>query len=260
MNVYEQLVALEQKGTAFVLVTLVDSLGSTPQDTAAKMLVTSGGLFCGTVGGGRVEAKALALAAEILSEPGPRPRFVSWTLKGDVGMTCGGSVKLYFEPHGGISTWNIAVFGAGHVAQALLAVLLPLPCSVTCVDSRQDWLARLPRAGNLKVVHAEAPADLVDSLPDGTFLVVMTQGHTTDRPVLRRALAGRAFPFVGVIGSDSKAEVLRRELVSEGLTPGQAAGFHCPVGLDFGTNHPHEIALSIAGQLLSVRDRLRAGT
>jgi xanthine/CO dehydrogenase XdhC/CoxF family maturation factor len=30
------------------------------------------------------------------------------------------------------------------------------------------------------------------------------------------------------------------------------------VGLDFGSNHPHEIALSIAGQLLSERDRLRA--
>jgi xanthine/CO dehydrogenase XdhC/CoxF family maturation factor len=32
------------------------------------------------------------------------------------------------------------------------------------------------------------------------------------------------------------------------------AQFHCPAGLDFGTNHPHEIALSIAAQLLSVRD------
>src|SRR5688572_33211392 len=92
---YEQLVALERAGTGFVLVTLVESLGSTPQDTGAKMLVTSAGLHAGTVGGGRVEAQAIAAAEELLAASGPergRPRFVEWTLKKDVGMTCGGAV------------------------------------------------------------------------------------------------------------------------------------------------------------------------
>jgi xanthine dehydrogenase accessory factor len=84
----------------------------------------------------------------------------------------------------------------------------------------------------------------------------MTQGHQTDLPVLHRALTTRDFPFIGVIGSAAKAAVLRRELVAAGLAPGRAAQFHCPVGLDFGTNHPHEIAVSIAAQLLAERDRL----
>src|SRR6267154_2734965 len=51
---YEQLVALERDGTAFVLVILTESLGSTPQDTGAKMLVTATGLHTGTVGAGKV--------------------------------------------------------------------------------------------------------------------------------------------------------------------------------------------------------------
>ena len=58
-----------------------------------------------------------------------------------------------------------------------------------------------------------------------------------------------------MIGSDAKAEILRRELMAEGVTPEQAGSFHCPVGLDFGTNHVHEIAISIAAQLLTERDR-----
>jgi xanthine dehydrogenase accessory factor len=260
VSIYEQVVALEREGTPFVLVTLVEAIGSTPQDAAAKMIVTSDGLHRGTVGGGRVEAAALKVGLEMLERADGRPRFESWTLKGDVGMTCGGAVKLYFEPHFGPGPWTIAVFGAGHIAQALVPVLLPLPCRVTCVDSRPEWLGRLPKASNLSVVHSERPADLVPTLPDGAFLVVMTMGHTTDRPILRRALSERSFPFVGVIGSEAKAEILRRELVGEGLTPEQAARFRCPVGLDFGTNHPHEIALSIAGQLLSERDRLRKAT
>ena len=259
---YEQLVALERDGLPFVLVTLVEALGSTPQDTGAKMLVTAAGRHAGTVGGGRVEARALALAQEILAATGParaRPRFVSWTLKGDVGMTCGGAMKLYFEPHAaGGAAWSIAIFGAGHVAQALVPVLLPLPCRLTVFDSRAEWLDRLPRARNLTTTQLADLASAVDALPADAFVLCMTQGHKTDRPVLHRALATRDFPFVGVIGSEAKAAVLRKELVADGLAPVRAKKFHCPVGLDFGTNHPHEIALSIAAQLLAERDRWAA--
>lgn len=259
LSFYEQLVALERAGTGFVLVTLVESLGSVPQDTGAKMLVTVAGLHAGTVGGGRVEAQAIALAQEMLAAGGPaarRPRFVNWTLKGDVGMTCGGSVKLYFEPHPGAQhAWTIAVFGAGHVAQALLPVLMPLPCTIQCFDSRAEWIARVPRAPNVRVTQLENLASAVDALPDGAFVLCMTQGHKTDRPILERALTTRSFPFIGVIGSASKAAILRQELIANGVTPERATSFQCPVGLEFGTNHPHEIALSIAAQLLSVRDR-----
>jgi len=258
-TLYEQLVALERDGTPFVLVMLVEALGSVPQDTGAKMLVTPAGLHAGTVGGGRVEAQALALAQEMLSATGParaQPRFVSWTLKGDVGMTCGGAVKFYLEPHpAGGAAWSIAIFGAGHVAQALLPVLIPLPCTLTVFDPRADWLEKLPRARNLRTVVLADLASAVDTLPPDAFVLCMTQGHKTDRPVLHRALSTRAFPFIGVIGSDAKATVLRKELIADGLAPARAKKFHCPVGLDFGTNHPHEIALSIAAQLLTERDR-----
>ena len=255
-SLYEQLVALERGGTACVLVTLVESLGSVPQDTGAKMLVTAAGLHTGTVGGGRVEAQALALAQELLATNDGAPRFVEWTLKGDVGMTCGGAVKLYFEPHpAGGAAWTIAIFGAGHVAQALLPVLTPLPCRLLVFDPRTDWLEKIFRARNVTATQLADLAPAVDTLPAGAFVLCMTQGHKTDRPILHRALATRDFPFVGVVGSDSKAAVLRRELIADGLAPALAEKFHCPVGLDFGTNHPHEIALSIAAQLLTERDR-----
>ncbi len=254
MTIYEQLVALENEGVPFVLVTLVEAIGSTPQDASAKILVTKKGLHCGTVGGGKVEAAALRLAGEVLDARDAKPRFVSWTLKGDVGMTCGGSVKFYFEPHFGPGPWNIAVFGAGHVSQALVPVLVPLPCRVTVVDSRAEWLDRLPRAPNLRAILSEKPEDIVPTLDGRSFVVCMTMGHATDRPILRRALTEMRFPFVGVIGSDSKAEILRRELLADGVPADRVSGIVCPLGLDFGTNHPHEIALSIAAQLVSVRD------
>lgn len=259
---YEKLVAAERAGTAFVLVTLVEALGSTPQDAGAKMLVTAGGRLVGTVGGGRVEAQAIAFAQEMLAPKAansPAPRLVNWSLKADVGMTCGGSVKLYFEPHhGSESTWPIVIFGAGHITQALVPVLRPLACSITVYDARAEWLEQIPSARNITVIAHENPAELVPTLPANAFVLCMTKGHTTDRPILQRALTEKNFPFIGVIGSDAKAAVLRRELIAAGLSPERAQQFHCPIGLDFGTNYPHEIALSIAAQLLTVRDHARS--
>jgi xanthine dehydrogenase accessory factor len=258
---YEQIVALENGGAGFVLVLLADAVGSTPQETGAKMLVTPAGLLTGTVGGGKVEAKALALAQEMLAAGAARPQFVNWALKTDVGMTCGGAVKLYFEPHpagGPGAAWPVWIFGAGHVVQALVPVLAPLDCQITVVDPRREWLDRLSRARNVRYVQADRPEELVPTMPDNAFLLCLTKGHASDRPVLQRALAERDFPFVGVIGSASKAEVLVRELVAGGLSEARARQFHCPVGLPFGNNDPREIALSIAAQLLTERDRLKA--
>lgn len=259
---YEQIVALQAEHVGFVLVVLVDALGSTPQDSGAKMLVTASGLHTGTVGGGKVEAKAIDLAIELLRNGKAETRYCNWTLKTDVGMTCGGSVKLYFEPHpagGAGAAWPIWIFGAGHVVQALVPVLAPLDCQLTICDPRADWLDRLPRARNIRYLHKDQPADVVTEMPDNAFLLCLTKGHSSDRPVLQRALAERKFPYIGVIGSDAKTEVLRRELVAAGLPPERARQFHCPIGLPFGTNHTHEIALSIAAQLLTERDKLQRG-
>jgi xanthine dehydrogenase accessory factor len=257
---YTQLSALEREGAAFVLVVLVESLGSTPSQAGAKMLVTPAGLHTGTVGGGKVEAKALALARELLAAGATQPRFVNWALRADVGMTCGGSVKLYLEPHPGGGTgaaWPIWIFGAGHVVQALVPVLAPLDCQLTIVDPRREWLDKLPRARNARYLEAAEPAELVPAMPGHAFLLCLTKGHASDRPVLQRALAERNFPFVGVIGSTAKAKVLQRELIAAGLPAKRAKQFHCPVGLPFGSNDPREIALSIAAQLLTERDRLK---
>ena len=256
---YEALLAAARDGVPAVLVVLVETVGSAPQDAGAKMLVTRAGLAQGTVGGGRVEAAAVKLALEMLEAGAAAPRLVKWSLKGDIGMTCGGTVTFYFEPQPGHAGWTIAIFGAGHVAQALVPVVAPLECRILICDPRADWLARLPTFPNVSTHCLPSPADLVPALPDDAFVLCMTQGHATDRPILLRCLTERQFPYLGAIGSAAKAAVLRRELVEAGVPADRAAGFHCPIGLDFGSNHPHEIALSIAAHLLTERDHLAKG-
>lgn len=235
------------------MATLVETVGSTPADPAAKMLVTAAGIDRGTVGGGRVEARAIQEAQSML-QLGDAYRSVDWSLKADIGMTCGGRVRLFFEAVG-VTTWPIVIFGAGHVAQALTRLLVTLPCQVTCIDPRADWLGRLP--DGVRTVAAPDPSDEVAKLPEDAYVLCMTRGHASDLPVLQRAFElGRRFPYLGVIGSDAKAAVLRKELTAAGV-PSEQQVFHCPIGLPIGSNHPSEIAVSIAAQLLSVRDASR---
>ncbi|MEN1679603.1 MAG: xanthine dehydrogenase accessory protein XdhC [Planctomycetota bacterium] len=247
-------VELAQAGTPVVSVALVEATGSTPADTGARMLVTAAGLDCGTVGGGRVEAKAIGHAQAMLAT-GAAAETLRWSLKADVGMTCGGAVRLFFEPIG-VATWPIVVFGAGHVTQALAHVLAPMPCQVTCIDPREEWLAKLPTGITKR--HSPSPPEEVEKLPSDAFVLCMTRGHSSDLPVLEAIFKlPRSFPYLGVIGSKAKAAVLRKELAERGIAAERAV-FRCPIGLPIGSNHPAEIAVSVAAQLLERRDALKA--
>lgn len=240
-----------------VTITVVDTVGSVPQDRGAKAIVTADGLQFGTVGGGKVETKAIGEAQKMLrGEIAETTRFVQWNLNKDVGMTCGGIVKLYFESHNA-GRWKIVVFGAGHTAQALVSLLVHLDCHVTCIDPREEWLSRLPESPKLTKIRNDDMPSIVKTLPDDAFVVLMSMGHSTDKPILLEILRTRTFPYLGVIGSNAKANILRRDIEEAGLPPQMQRAFFCPIGLEIGTNHPWEIALSVAGQLVQVRDQLR---
>ena len=254
---FEALNELMVSETPLVTVTVVDVMGSVPQDRGAKMMVTRDGLHSGTVGGGKVETKAIAEAQKMLDGEIAEPtRFVQWQLNKDVGMTCGGVVKLYFESHN-VRKWNIVVFGAGHVANALINLLIHFDCAITCIDPRDEWLARLPKSPKLRAIQTSDMPSIVKSLPDDAYVVLMSMGHTTDRPVLIEILRTRRFPYLGVIGSEAKANILRRDLAEAGLSTEAQMQFHCPIGIDVGTNHPYEIALSVIAQLIQTRDAAR---
>jgi xanthine dehydrogenase accessory factor len=241
---------------SFATVTLLSIRGSAPQIAGAKAIVTDQGIVAGTVGGGKIENAAIEYAKKALSEiDGPTTVVETWNLQTQIGMTCGGEVSLFFEFHRRIG-WPIAVFGAGHVAQALIPLLLKLNCQVTCVDSRNDWIGKLHDHPRLCKRCVPEPKSVLPELASNTFFVLMSKGHATDLPVLAEILRTRTAPYVGVIGSAQKASVLRRDLKELGIGDDRIDSFHCPIGLPLGNNTPTEIAISVAAQLIQVRDKL----
>jgi xanthine dehydrogenase accessory factor len=260
-ELFSKIGELESQGRSFVCITLVHTRGHAPQDEGARALADIEGLIYGTVGGGKVEAKAIATAQEFFKSEN-NTSLVTWNLQRDVGMSCGGEVTFFFEKHTH-TPWTIAVFGAGHVAQALIRVLLTLQCKILCIDYRKDWLEKLPTSPKLKIHTASDSAAMVEAvseLPENAYLMLMTQGHAVDFPILKRVLETRTPSYLGVIGSEVKGMKLRKELEEVGISREKTAQFFCPMGLPFGSNAPEEIALSMCAQILQIRDQQVVGS
>lgn len=255
----ERAASMRRERVPFCMATIVDARGSIPQIVGARALFTRQGLAFGTVGGGRLETKCIETASQLLGDAVQvRTRFERLNLFRDIGMTCAGEVSVYFEAHRPDLDWHVVVFGAGHVAQKLCRFLVELDCRVTCIDTRAEWLERLPRSPALEAVPVECHADGIGRIEPHSVVVVMTMGHATDLPVLRAIEAGGSPPgYLGVIGSKSKARILRRDLLRAGSDPAFASCIVCPIGDKVGDNTPGEIAVGIVSQLVRERSRVR---
>ncbi len=235
-------------GEACVLVTIAAARGASPREAGAKMLVRRDGGFAGTIGGGRLEHRALARAAELMAAGVTQPVLERIARGPALGQCCGGEVTLLLEPFGGAAL-RVALFGAGPVGRAVIDVLAGLPVAVDWIDSRADAFPPSLPPG-MRAIHADPPQDEVADLVPGSAVVIMTHGHDLDLAIAAAALARGVFAYVGVIGSETKAARFRARLAPRALDPGK---LRCPIGIPgLDTKHPRAVAIALAAELLSL--------
>ncbi|WP_138514612.1 xanthine dehydrogenase accessory protein XdhC [Rhodoferax bucti] len=256
-----------------VLVTVHATRGSVPREVGAWMAVTLQQLIS-TVGGGRLELDATALAQRLLQshmqgEPVPA-QVHSFALGPSLGQCCGGQVSLQFEVVGPADQdavqqrlrpkhWPLGLFGGGHVGQALVQVLERLPFDVTWVDSRDGVFPEVVPA-NVQCEHSDPVQAAVADLPQGARVLIMSFSHAEDLDIvaacLQRQRAAGDLPYVGLIGSHTKWATFRRRLAERGYTEAELAHVTCPIGVP-GVNdkRPEIIAVAVAAQLLQVNNK-----
>lgn len=239
-----------------VLVTVAQVRGHAPRGAGSKMVVTSSGVH-GSVGGGNLEETALAKARALLTERARTPELVTTTLNPNSGphgvQCCGGEVTLLLEPVNPARP-AVAIFGAGHVGWALVQVLGMLPLELYLIDSREAQLEPAPDlAATLHKRHAPIPETVLETLPHGTHLLVMTHDHAEDIAILDTALRRDDFGFIGLIGSSMKWTHFQRELKKQGHSEDALKRVTTPIGLPgVPGKSPQAIAIATAAQLLTV--------
>ena len=149
---------------------------------------------------------------------------------------------------------RVAVFGGGHCGVALANTMHRLDYEVTVIDSRSDISTTEGLAKSIKyvVTDFEDAAACVDH-PNYTVAIVMTYSMDTDVKALL-GLVDKGFDWIGLMGSQVKIAHIRQKLQSEGFSDLQIAQIVAPVGLDFNSDTPEEIAISIAAKILLERE------
>lgn len=248
--------------------------GSAPREVGAWMAVPVGlapgslhGLV-GSIGGGHLEYQAMAHAQQVLAGRQP-PGVQRYALGPSLGQCCGGVVHLAYRVVGGQDLPSlqlrqarrlpVAVFGAGHVGQALVAALQRLPCSIVWVDSRPGlWPDSAVADACTTLVQSDPVQDAVADLPAGSRVVILTHSHVEDWDITAACLARQReagdLPFVGLIGSSSKWASFRRRLLERGFDAAAVDAVQCPVGIPgIAGKEPEVIAVAIAAQLMQTR-------
>lgn len=289
MNTWSLIARMLAAQGSCALVSVIRTEGSAPREQGARMVVGRAG-FHGTIGGGALEWKALAMAQALLGKP-RQVKLISQSLGPDLGQCCGGRVVLAVEsfdaaslpeveahaareaegpfaltgrlPGGMDVEWfgerprQILVFGAGHVGRALILALAPLPYEVLWADPRpESFPAAMPQtvsgfAGN--------PLEAVAAARAGALAFIMTHSHALDLDLAAAALANPAICEVGVIGSATKRARFERRLRAAGIEEARIRAMICPIGSGgIRSKLPAAIAISVAAQIIALDEALSA--
>jgi len=250
MNWNQACLNLNQQGKAFVLVTIIGVSGSTPRNSGTKMVVSQNENF-DTIGGGHLEYKAIKQAKVLLNKNLDCQSIEHFQLGSQLGQCCGGNASILFECFAA-NTIHIAVFGAGHVGQALIPMLAGLPCHITWVDNRESQFPEnCEQYANVTKLVTDDPAGEVSAMPSNTLNVVMTHNHQLDFDISLAILNREDFHYLGLIASDTKWRRFQQRYKHREIQPTLVERMNCPIGLEQVVGKmPMEVAVSVAGQII----------
>ncbi|WP_452227494.1 xanthine dehydrogenase accessory protein XdhC [Lacinutrix cladophorae] len=245
------LAEFKQKQIPVALVTITKCLGSTPCIVGSRMLVTNNKKIHGTIGGGKLEFKAIDEAIVALKEN--RIIASTYTLGPEFEQCCGGKVEFIIEPMH--QSPELFLFGAGHIGMEICKLLIDTPFKVHLIDSRDNWFANLDLEESI-TTHQTTETDFKtfkEAVKWGknSYVLVLTHNHAIDFDIIAMALQNET-KFLGLIGSKTKKVRFNNMLIKEMDIPEGMKNVVCPIGLDIGGDTPKEIAISVVAQLLQV--------
>ena len=98
-DVLNQAAQWRSNGKKTALATVVSSWGSSPRPAGSQLVVSEDGTFVGSVSGGCIEGAVVTEALEVMKTGTPKVLDYGVTdeLAWEVGLACGGQVKIFVE-------------------------------------------------------------------------------------------------------------------------------------------------------------------
>lgn len=169
----------------------------------------------------------------------------NFTIKGD-------EWKLTENIH---HTPQLYIIGGGHVSLALSKFAKDIGFNVTVYDDRSR-LNTMEQNNFAKTIYIEKYNSINENISEGgcTYVAIMSFGFKTDKIILKNLLKGN-YKYLGMMGSQAKIDTLFTELKEEGTSNKELTKVLAPIGLPMASKTPKEIAISILGQMIQVKNK-----
>ena len=150
---------------------------------------------------------------------------------------------------------ELYIIGGEHCALALCELMSKMDFRISLFDDRPNLntIDKNKFAHEIQIIDSyESIADLIPG-GDNNYIVVMTLGYKTDETVITKLLE-KEFKYFGVLGSKAKMATLMKSLREQGHSKEKLKNIHTPIGLPINSRTPEEIAVSIAAEIIAVKN------
>ncbi|CAN5412733.1 hypothetical protein BH10ACI1_BH10ACI1_27430 [soil metagenome] len=150
---------------------------------------------------------------------------------------------------------KLFIIGGGHCALALSELMSKMDFYISLFDDRSELntLEKNKFVSEKKIIESyEKIGEFIES-GNNVYVVVMTLGYKFDEIVIRK-LFDKNFKYFGVLGSKAKMKILLKSLEKEGFDKERLKQIKTPIGLAINSHTPEEIAVSIAAEIIAVKN------
>ena len=150
---------------------------------------------------------------------------------------------------------HLYIIGGGHCAFAFSKLMSTMDFYIHLFEDRlQLNTVQKNNYAHDKLIVKDY-SELKELIPCGenNYVVVMTFGYRTD-DIAVRALLNKNFKYFGLLGSKKKIEKLFEDYRKEGIAEDALKNIHSPIGIQIKSETPEEIAVSIAAEIIKVKN------
>jgi xanthine dehydrogenase accessory factor len=151
---------------------------------------------------------------------------------------------------------RLFIIGAGHCGLAFSRIMRTMDFYITVFDHRpgletlvrNEYVHEKVLVGDYEELAKWIGADAVHH-----YVVIMTQGYRTDDRAVRTLLP-MDFRYLGLLGSKAKIAKMMTDYRAEGVDEERLRRVRAPAGFTIHSQTPEEIAISIAGEIIGVKN------
>jgi xanthine dehydrogenase accessory factor len=151
---------------------------------------------------------------------------------------------------------QLHIIGGGHCSLALSKLMSEMDFAIAVYDTRENLSTITKNIFATQKTIVNDYTELKDLIKEGatTFVIIMTLGYRTDT-IAFDALYNKEFSYFKILGSATKLQTLYNEYLTKGIAENKLTALLQPAGVSIYSQTPQEIAISIAAEIIAVKNK-----